>query len=442
MKRFVDILNITRLAGFAIGYGLIGALIGGTLNRIMVADIGLPMSLVGLFFAVPMLVTPLRVWLGYRSDGFTILGKRREPYMIIGAVIVAAAVITTVLLTVNATATPLIIAAMVLAFMVYGFGRNLAHNTFQALLADKFSDYAKRRAITVYEVVTLLGLVMGAGALGKALETYDAQQLITVAIGAVVIMFVLTLIATIGNEPPTRTENVQIAREIPFTEALQKLALADKQVRLFFVIIMFTIVGTLAQDVVLEPFGALVLNMEVGDTTRLTSFWGMGVVVAMLISGLILVRYLGFANLLRIGLVVSAISFLGVIVTGLNGQPEFFSQLVFLMGLGTGIAGAGMLSGFITYTTAARAGFLMGIWGIANMLGRTLGSLMGGTVVDVVYGFSADHFIAYSVVFAIEIAMILIALVMTFQLKPVEAAIDNKQQSLSLDNPLTASETA
>lgn len=442
MKRFVDILNIIRLAGFAIGYGLIGALIGGTLNRIMVADIGLPMSLVGLFFAVPMLVTPLRVWLGYRSDGFTILGKRREPYMIIGAVIVAAAVITTVMLTVNATAaTPLIIAAMVLAFMVYGFGRNLAHNTFQALLADKFSDHAKRRAITVYEVVTLLGLVMGAGALGKALETYDAQQLIIVAVGAVVIMFVLTLIATIGNEPETRTENIETAREIPFTEALQKLALADKQVRLFFVIIMFTIVGTLAQDVVLEPFGALVLNMEVGDTTRLTSFWGMGVVVAMLVSGLILVRYLGFANLLRIGLVVSALSFAGVIFTGLNGQPEFFSQLVFLMGLGTGIAGAGMLSGFITYTTAARAGFLMGIWGIANMLGRALGSLMGGTVVDVVYGFSADHFIAYSVVFAIEIAMILIALVMTFQLKPVEAHTGNKQ-ALSLDTPLTASETA
>lgn len=441
MKRFVDILNITRLAGFAIGYGLIGALIGGTLNRIMVADIGLPISLVGLFFAVPMLVTPLRVWLGYRSDGFTILGKRREPYMIIGAAIVAMAVIFTVFVTVNATATPLIIAAMVLAFMVYGFGRNLAHNTFQALLADKFSDHAKRRAITVYEVLTLLGLVMGAGALGKALETYDPQQLITVAVGAVVVMFVLTLIATIGNEPPTKTDTVATAREIPFTEALQKLALADKQVRLFFVIIMFTIVGTLAQDVVLEPFGALVLNMDVGDTTRLTQFWGMGVVVAMLISGVILVRYLGFANLLRIGLVVSAISFFGVIFTGYNGQPELFNQLVFLMGLGTGIAGAGMLSGFITYTTAARAGFLMGVWGIANMFGRALGSLMGGSVVEVVYGFSADHFIAYSVVFGIEIAMILIAFALTFRLQSVEAEAKDKQAP-SLDMPLTASETA
>lgn len=420
MKKFIDILNIVRLAGFAIGYGLIGALIGGTLNRIMVADVGLPISLVGLFFAVPMLVTPLRVWLGYRSDGFTLFGKRREPYMIIGAAIVMLAVLITVWLTVNASTAPLIIAGFILAFLVYGFGRNLAHNTFQALLADKFSDHAKRRAITVYEVLTLLGLVMGAGLLGKALETYDPQRLIAVAIGAVVIMFVLTLIATIGNEPATKTETVATARKMSFTEAMKQIALADPQIRLFFVIIMLTIVGTLAQDVVLEPYGALVLNMDVGETTTLTSYWGMGVVVAMLTSGLILIRYLSFQNLLRIGLIVSAMSFAGVIFTGLNGQVQLFSQLVFFMGLGTGIAGAGMLSGFVTYTTGARAGFLMGIWGIANMFGRSLGSLMGGSVVDIVYQISADHFIAYSVVFAIEIVMILIAFFLSFRLVGIE----------------------
>jgi BCD family chlorophyll transporter-like MFS transporter len=416
MKRILEILNVIRLAGFAIGYGLTGALIGGTLNRIMVAEIGLPLSLVGLFFAVPMLITPLRVWLGYRSDGYVLFGKRREPYMLIGAAIVGAAVIITVIITVNAATTPLMIAAMLLAFMVYGFGRNLAHNTFQALLADKFSDHAKRRAITLYEVVTLLGLVMGAGGLGKALETYDPQRLITVTIGTVVVMFILTVIATLGNEAPLKNDHVARARELPFSETLKQFALADKQVRLFFVIIMFTIVGTLAQDVVLEPYGALVLNMEVGETTRLTSYWGLGVVFAMLSSGIVLVRYLGFVNLLRIGLICSALAFLGVIFTGLNGQAQLFKQLVFLMGLGTGVAGAGMLSGFVTFTTAARAGFLMGIWGIANMLGRALGSLMGGLIVDGMYVLTADHFTAYAVVFAIEIVMLVVALSLTFRL--------------------------
>ena len=67
MKTVVRILNYIRLALFPIGYGLTGALIGGTLNRIMIADIGLPASLVGLFFAIPLIISPLRVWLGYLS---------------------------------------------------------------------------------------------------------------------------------------------------------------------------------------------------------------------------------------------------------------------------------------------------------------------------------------------------------------------------------------
>ena len=53
--KIVRFLNNFRLAGFSIAYGLSGALIGGTLNRIMIADLGLPASLVAFFFAIPLL---------------------------------------------------------------------------------------------------------------------------------------------------------------------------------------------------------------------------------------------------------------------------------------------------------------------------------------------------------------------------------------------------
>jgi BCD family chlorophyll transporter-like MFS transporter len=80
-------LSAARLAGFPVGYGLVGALVGGTLNRVMVAEMGLPVSLVGFLFALPLLEAPLRVWLGYRSDGYPILGRRREPYIVAGALL-------------------------------------------------------------------------------------------------------------------------------------------------------------------------------------------------------------------------------------------------------------------------------------------------------------------------------------------------------------------
>jgi BCD family chlorophyll transporter-like MFS transporter len=79
MQTLVRNLNYLRLAGFALGYGLMGALVGGTLNRIMIADLHLSTALVGLFFALPLLESPLRLWLGYRSDGYPVLGRRREP---------------------------------------------------------------------------------------------------------------------------------------------------------------------------------------------------------------------------------------------------------------------------------------------------------------------------------------------------------------------------
>lgn len=312
-----------------------------------------------------------------------------------------------------------LLAGMSLAFAIFGLGRNLGHNTFQALLADRFDDAQRPRAITMYEVATLLGLVVGAGGLGSALEDYDPARLVSVTLGVAVIVFVLSTFAAIGNEP--RNEETQTAidkaRQTPFSKALREVVLADPQVRLFFILVLFTFIGTLAQDVLLEPYGALTLDMSVGDTTRLTAFWGIGVMISMLFSGVILIKLLGYMTVMRIGMVSSILVFAGVILTGVTGNPGLFKNLVLLMGLGTGLAGAGMLTGVISFTTRIRAGLLMGVWGFANLLGRAMGSLMGGAVVDIMQSVTNDNaLVSYSTVFGIEILMLVIALYLSTRL--------------------------
>jgi len=95
----------------------------------------------------------------------------------------------------------------------------------------------------------------------------------------------------------------------------------------------------------------------------------------------------------------------------LSGNAGAFKGIVFVMGLGTGMAGAGMLTGIISFTTPLRAGMLMGVWGMANMVGHALGSLIGGTIVDVVRNLlGGSAFAAYSSVFAMEVVMLSIAL--------------------------------
>lgn len=430
-------INPLRLALFALGYGLTGALVGGTLNRIMVAELSLPISLVGLFFAAPLFIVPLRAWMGYRSDGHPIRGLRREPYIIVGAAFAGIGVIAAIILLLQLQPSPILLAAgVMIAFLIHEFGRNLSHNSFQALLADKFSDQARARAITLYEIVTLLGLIIGAGGIAASLRDYAPGKLISVTIAIAVVTFILSVVAALRNEK--RSEEIvqvsQTARAQPFMATLKQIAIGDKQVRLFFILIIFVIVGTLAQDVLLEPYGALVLNMDVEATSRLTMFWGLGVMAAMLASGLFLIKWLGHVNVLRIGLVMTIFVFAGVIASGMSGNTGMFRSLVMVMGLGTGLAGAGLLTSIINFTTVQRAGLLLGVWGIAMVAGRSIGSLFGGIIVDsvsVVTG--GNHFVAYSVVFALEAALLVAALVMVTRLNVNESSAHHEEEVLDLE---------
>jgi len=431
MNTFTRLLHIIRLAGYPLGYGLTGALVGGALNRIMVAELGFSIALVGLLFAMPQLVSPLRVWLGYRSDGFPLWGRRREPYMILGTLIGAAGVVLAVMLAVTDAAGNLVLTlGVMLAFVLYGIGRNLAHNAYEALLAERFTGAARPRAMTLFEVVTLVGSVLGAGALGAALRDFDPARLTTIALITMLVVLTLTLLAVLGQEATLKisTAAITTARALPFRQALHELVLADPQVRTFFTLILFAFIGTLAQDVLLEPFGGLVLGMSPSATTRLTAFWGVGVLTAMLLCGLLLLRFLPFLMVLRIGLVASTFAFGSVIFVGLTGSADLFRTLVFAMGFGTGIAGAGMLTGLAHFTTTVRAGMLMGVWGMANLLGRAAGSIIGGVVVQTLQWATGSALLGYTTVFAIEVVMLLVALTLSFRLRIEQSAARREEQ--------------
>lgn len=415
-------INNLRLALFPIAYALSGVLIGSTLNRIMIAELGYSATLVALFFAIPLMVSPIRIWIGYRSDAFPLFGKRREPYIAIGALLIGLGIVAiTNMITSGNNA--LILAGVAGAFLLYGLGRNIGHNTFQALVAERYEGPARSRAATMYEVATMLGMVVGAGVIKGALKTYDPATLTGVALGVAGAVLLLAILGSLGQEPKGAVTQVaaEKAREVSFSEAFRTVVLTDPQVRLFFGIVVLTFVGTLAQDVLLEPYGGLMLNMEVGETTGLTQFWGIGVLLSMLASGLFLLKALGHLRVMRAGMLLSALSFLGPIIAGLTGNVGLLKGTVFVMGLGTGLAGAGMLSGVMNFTTKIRAGMLLGVWGVANMTGHAFGSLLGGGIVDSVRALSGNIFLAYASVFGLEIILLLIAFGLTFRLHVEEA---------------------
>ena len=74
--------RLLRLSLFQVSVGMALVLLVGTLNRVMIVELGVAASLVGLMIALPLVFAPFRALIGYKSDIHrSALGWRRVPYI-------------------------------------------------------------------------------------------------------------------------------------------------------------------------------------------------------------------------------------------------------------------------------------------------------------------------------------------------------------------------
>ncbi|MEM6496091.1 MAG: PucC family protein, partial [Pseudomonadota bacterium] len=80
--------RLLRLSLFQVSVGMTLVLLTGTLNRVMIVELGVSATLVALIISLPMLLAPMRALIGFRSDTHkSFLGWRRVPYMWFGALL-------------------------------------------------------------------------------------------------------------------------------------------------------------------------------------------------------------------------------------------------------------------------------------------------------------------------------------------------------------------
>ncbi|MCA9933420.1 MAG: BCD family MFS transporter [Ardenticatenaceae bacterium] len=435
--------NLIRLGGAPLSLTLISILAGSVINRVMVVELGLPETLAGLFLAVPLLVAPIRIWLGHLSDTRPLSGLRREPYIVIGAILSGLGAAMSVVLVLNTTSLVSIGAlATLVALVVYGVGKNLANNTFQALLADKFAPGAPRaRAANLYEVVKMVGLIAGAGIVGKALQPYSAERLTAVVVTVGVLAAVLSILAAIRQEP--RTEAVrkatQEAQSASFGETFRTVLWNDPMVRLFFFIVTLTLLGTQMQDVLLEPYGGLVFGLDVGQTTQLTMFWGLGTLLSILLAGIFLLKLLGLQRVFRIGLGVVILLFPGIVLAGALQNANLLRLFVVGLGLGTGLSAASLLAYTVEFTTLKRAGLMVGVWGVGHQLGRALASMIGGALVDGMQALTNNnHLVAYGTAFMLEAVLLVGAFIVIDKLDMTASQAAQESELIATGNTAVA----
>ena len=78
--------RLFRLSLFQVSVGMATVLLLGTLNRVMIVELGISAFLVALMIALPVITAPLRALMGYRSDNYrSAIGWKRIPFIWFGS---------------------------------------------------------------------------------------------------------------------------------------------------------------------------------------------------------------------------------------------------------------------------------------------------------------------------------------------------------------------
>jgi len=387
--------------------------INSTLNRIMIKEMALSATLVAVLASLPYLFSPLQVVIGSYSDRHPWFGFRRTPYIALGLLLcvlgVALAPPAVFLMPTNPVLGLLL---SVLVFGAWGMGFNVASVSYLSLAAEISGEKGRSGTISIMWFVMIIGIILTAAALGQMLENYTHSILqsafFTVALASF-ILGMLGLIKLESRHPDQLDTNSTLPRRSSARELIGGV-MANPAARFFFFYLIIMLAAILGQDVLLEPYGGEAFGLPVAATTRITSIWGICVLITLVVASW-LERWLEKRAVARAGAWTAIAGFMTISFSGLIHHTGLFYAGVMLLGLGTGLATVSNLSLMLDMTTA-RVGLYIGAWGMADALARLLGSVLGGVVRDVVAHMAQNPVFGYITVFLLEAVLLFVSLIM------------------------------
>ncbi len=405
----VPLSRLLRLSLFQITVGMALVLLVGTLNRVMIVELDVPASLVGVMLALPLLFAPFRTLIGFKSDTFdSALGWRRTPYIFKGTMLQFGgfAIMPFALLVLSqqgyAADAPrwLGISSAGLAFLLVGAGVHTVQTVGLALATDLVREEDQPNVVGLMYVMLLVGMIGAAFVYGRLLEPYSPGALIAAIQGTAVITIVLNGIAMWKQEPRDR-----------------KRAMAGRPKRLLVVIGLGTF-GFGMADVLLEPYGGQVLNMSVAATTKLTAVLAGGTLVGFWFASYTLSRGGSPTRMAWTGALVGVPAFGAIIAAAMAGGVGLFTLATLLAGLGAGLFGHGTLTATMRNAPPEQVGLALGAWGAVQATCAGLAVAIGGIIRDVIVLGGAEAAEApYLPVFALEMGFLVLAVVVIWPLR-------------------------
>ncbi|TKA96505.1 PucC family protein [Cereibacter changlensis] len=406
--------RLLRLSLFQVAVGMSVVLLVGTLNRVMIVELDVPASLVGVMISLPLLFAPFRALIGFRSDTHvSALGWRRVPYIWKGTLALwgGFAIMPFALIVLGgknyAEGTPewIGLSSAALAFLLVGAGVHTIQTVGLALATDLAPREDQPKVVGLMYVMLLVSMIFSAIGFGWVLTPYYDAQLIKVIQGVAVVVLVLNGVALWKQEPRNRAYTQKPEREPEFGDQWRQF-ISRKNALHGLVVIGLGTLGFGMADVLLEPYGGQVLQMTVAQTTRLTATFAGGGLLGFWLASRVLSRGFDALRMAGLGAALGIPGFFAIIGATPTTNTLVFGFGTLVVGFGGGLFSHGTLTATMRLAPKEQVGLALGAWGAVQATAAGLAIAAAGVIRDLLQalpqGQSYGPATPYLAVFALE----------------------------------------
>jgi BCD family chlorophyll transporter-like MFS transporter len=417
--------RLLRLSLFQVSVGMAITLTIGTLNRVMIVELGVSTTLVSLMIGLPLIFAPFRALIGFKSDTHrSVLGWRRIPYMWFGTLLQfgGLAFMPFALLVLSGdNHAPVVLGqyAASLAFLLIGAGMQTTQTAGLALATDLADERTRPRVVALMYTMLLLGMVVSGFSFGYLLNGFTALRLIQVVQGAAALTMIMNVVALWKQEARDPSRTAKGTDGVPDFSTSWRMFTATQGAKRFLVAVGLGTIAFAMQDTLLEPYGGEILHLAVSQTTALTALMAIGSLIAFALAAHALTEGTNPYRLAAHGILVGLPAFACVLFAAPLQSPFLFCAGAFLIGFGMGMFSVGTLTAAMGIDTASRNGLALGAWGAVQATGAGVAIGAAGILRDLVSGLAMHgrlgsalmgHATGYGTVYVIEIMLLFASL--------------------------------
>ncbi|MDX2264183.1 MAG: BCD family MFS transporter [Hyphomicrobiales bacterium] len=379
--------RLLRLSLFQISVGMAVALLNGTLNRVMIVELGVASSIVALMVSLPLVFAPLRALIGHKSDTHrSFLGWRRAPYIWFGSLMqfggLAIMPFALILLSGDSQAPAWVgQAGAALAFLLVGAGLHTTQTAGLALATDLAPEEARPRVVAMLYVMLLIGMGVSGAVFGWLLQDYHPLKLVQVIQGAALLTIVLNVAALWKQEARDPAATAHARPRPTFRDSWAEFRREGRVMRVLIAVGLGS-AGFSMQDILLEPYGGQILKLSVGDTSVLTAVSAAGSLAGFALAARMLSQGADPYRLAAWGCVAGLVAFSAVIFAAPLESGHLFRVGAALIGFGGGLFAVGGLTAAMALAKAGGNGMALGAWGAVNATAAGVAIALGGALRD------------------------------------------------------------